>query len=143
MKLFGKVILALAVCIIAGRAVSAAAYVAGHGAYNYAPHRYYAPNYPIYVSESHGYVKGKMTRYFEELPAPVPTRARYRYDPYPAVRHVQYGVRTYPVYGHRDEVSYVPYVRKPYLYRNMYVEAPRPGPVILPRYWREMHDYWW
>ena len=155
MKLFGKIILTLAACIIIGGAVSASAYY--YQPYQYYPHPYYAqpyyahpyqvapyyyvPPYPVFSSESHGVVKEKMTRYFGALPAPVP--APLVYSAYPAMRHVQYGIRTYPVYdGASGNVSYVPYVRSPFMYRNVYVQAPSPGPVILPTYWRQMYNWW-
>ena len=126
MKLLGKVVLTLAVCMIAGSAISAAAHVTGPPAYYYPPYPYYyaSPHYvplyynPVFVSESYGYVKEKMTRYFGELSAPVPAA----YTSHPAITRVQYGIPTYPVYD----------------YINMHVQGLRPGPVILPTYWRQV-----
>ena len=143
MKLFGKVILTLGAFIIIGSAVSAAAYYMAPPAYYYPPQAYYAPNYPVFVPQPYGNVRERMTHYFGELPAPVPAPSAYYHAPYPMVPHVQYGIRTYTVYGSTmDEVSYVPYIRRPFLYRNTYMPAQRPGPVILPTYWRQIHNWW-
>ena len=127
MKMFWKAVLTLAACMIIGSAISAAAHVTPPPAYYYPPpysyyyvSPYYAPLYydPVFVSESHGYVKEKMTRFFGELSPPVPAA----YTSHPAITRVQYGIQTYPVYD----------------YINMHVQGFRPGPVILPTYWRQV-----
>ena len=123
MKLFGKVLLTLAACIVIGSAVSAAAYPMAHAPYYYP---YYSPYAPAYAPYPYAYAA-----------------------PHPVVTHVEYGVRAYPVYGaSKAEVSYVPYVHKPFLYQNTYVQVPAPvafptpGPVIIPNYWKQMHHWW-